>query len=461
MSMGNAKRYLRGWRSLPYGRGSVKQAVYWALASIFAGAAGQAGAPGRLVFAETGPLNAVSPVGWRSLPTQIAAADYSPDYARRVLVPAMGGSIAVGDFDGDGHPDFYAAVPGGANSLFRGSGGGTFRDATAKAKVSGPGGSLSATFCDYDRSGRPSLFVAGAAGVVLYRNHGDGTFSDVTDKAGLTAPAGVLYTRAVLADLDGDGFPDLLVTAYTDLNRPPAKAAFTFPDDFSGTDSRLYRNNGYGGFTDVTAAAGLAGNPGRARSAVIADFNHDGRPDLLILRDDKPPAFYRNRGGFRFEDATWDAGEALTRHAFFDATAVDLNGDGNLDLVLWSTMSFRVLLNRGNAVFERAESVPLLPPMPSPFGFHGAVADLDGNGFDDVVSLDNEGRWHAFVNQAGSFREMPFEGGPAGLAFLVPLPKGGPLLALHWDGRITTLQRVSNPGAAVTGLASPAPRPPL
>jgi hypothetical protein len=434
---------------------------YCALASMLAGAAAQTGTPGRLVFAESGPLNVVSPASPRSLPARIAAGEYSLEFARRALVPAMGGSIAIGDFDGDGRPDFYASVPGGANLLFRGSGGGTFRDATARAKVSGPGGSLSATFCDYDRSGHASLFVAGAAGLVLYRNHGGGTFSDVTEEAGLTAPAGVLYTRAVLADLDGDGFPDLLVTAYTDLNRPPAKPAFTFPDDFTGADSRLYRNNGHGGFTDVTAAAGLAGNSGRARSAVIADFNHDGRPDLLILRDDKPPALYRNLGGLRFEDATWDAGEPLTRHAFFDATAVDLNGDGNLDLALWSTMSFRVLLNSGNAVFEQAESVPLLPPMPSPFGFHGVVADLDGNGFDDVVSLDNEGRWHAFMNQAGKFRELPFEGGPAGLAFLLPLPKGGALLALHWDSRITTLKRVSSSGAAVTGLAFPAPRPRL
>jgi hypothetical protein len=158
----------------------------------------------------------------------------------------------------------------------------------------------------------------------------------------------------------------------------------------------------------VTTAAGLAENPGRARSAVFADFNNDRRPDLLILRDDKPPALYLNRGGCKFEDATWDAGEDLTRHAFFDAVVADFNRDGKPDLALWSAMSFQVLLNRGNAAFVQAESIPLLPALVCPFGFHGTVADLDGNGFDDLISLDSDGRWHFFANNAGRFQEVLF-----------------------------------------------------
>jgi hypothetical protein len=59
-----------------------------------------------------------------------------------------------------------------------------------------------------------------------------------------------------------------------------------------------------------------------------------------------------------------------------------LSRDGKLDLVLWSTQSFRALLNRGNAVFDQAESLPHIAPLLEPFGFHGAVADLDDNGFD-------------------------------------------------------------------------------
>jgi hypothetical protein len=54
----------------------------------------------------------------------------------------------------------------------------------------------------------------------------------------------------------------------------------------------------------------LAQNPGRARKGIFADFNNDGRLDILLLRDNKPPAFYLNRGG-KFDDVTWDAGDAL------------------------------------------------------------------------------------------------------------------------------------------------------
>ena len=264
-----------------------------------------------------------------------------------------------------------------------------------------------------------------------------------------------------LADVDGDGFPDLLLTIYTDLDQPPTKTTFAFPNDFAGVVSRLYRNDGHGAFSDMTVAAGLAGNPGRARNAVFADFNGDRRPDLLILRDDKPPALFLNRGSGKFEDATWDAGEALTRHAFFDAVVADFNRDDKPDLALWSTVSFRVLLNSGNATFDRAESLPLLTPLPSPFGFHGMVADLDDNGFPDVLTLDNEGRWQFFANQSGTFREVPFllsEGSASRheiAGTILPLPafatvcpmrlegEGGlHLLALRPDGRITTLKRL-------------------
>jgi hypothetical protein len=419
-----------------------------------------------LVFVENDRFHCIlatnpGPVrGLQILPREIAAGLYSLDYARRTLVPAMGGSIAVGDFDGDGRLDLYVVLPGGSNSLFRNNGDGTFRDVTTKARVSGPRESISATFSDYDRSGRMSLFVTGARGIVLYHNNGNGTFSDVTRKAGLTSKMGELYTRAVLADIDNDGFPDLLVTIYTKLDRPPSKPIFVFPNDFPGAVSRLYRNNGNGTFTEVTSAAGLDENPGRARNAVIADFNNDGRPDLLILRDDKPPALYLNQGGGKFEDATWDAGDDLTRHAFFDAVVADFNRDGKPDVALWSTMSSQVLLNSGNAAFEQAESIRLLTPLASPFGFHGTVADVDGNGFDDLVTLDNDRRWHFFLNQAGWFQEVLFtlslgsrspddpsrdERGLKEFSSVTPVrleDQGGlNLLALQPDGRITALRR--------------------
>lgn len=337
-------------------------------------------------------------------PAQVRAADYTPAYAKQNLVPLMRRSAAAGNI-ANGLPVIYVAADDRPGLLLQSIRNGTFHDISARTAL--PEGSLSAAFSDYDHSSRESLFLAGAEGITLYRNTGKHFFTDVTKKAGLRTSPGTLYSSVVLGDLDGDGFPDLLAAAYTDLNHPPEKPVFTFPNDFQGSDSRLYRNNGDGTFTDITDSAGLGKNPGRARKAIFADFNNDQRLDILILRDNKPPVLYLNRGGWKFEDKTWSAGEDLTTHAFFDGAVADFNHDGKPDLAIWSTHSFRVLINQGNAVFELLDSTPLPDPMTSLFGFRGAIADLDGNGFDDVLTVDRSGKWRFFANSNGHLHESP------------------------------------------------------
>src|SRR5207247_10437918 len=114
-------------------------------------------------------------------------------------------------------------------------------------------------------------------------------------------------TRAVLFDADDDGFLDLVVTAYTDLNSR-RKPSSVFPDDFSGVSSRFYRNNGDGSFTDLTASSGLASAKGRMRGAVFADFTSDGYADLLFVRHDGPPVLYPDPGERQYVGATAAAG---------------------------------------------------------------------------------------------------------------------------------------------------------
>ena len=193
----------------------------------------------------------------------IRAADYSLEFARRNLVPLFGASIAVGDYDNDGHPDLYLVVPSGSNHLFHNNGDGTFTDVTEKAGVAGPGSSLSATFADFDNSGKTSLFVAGLGGVRVYRYAADGVFHDETEKAGLKPRPGELDTAAVLFDSSNDGFLDLFVTAYTDLTKPPVRDPFLFPNDFPGAVTHFYRNNGDGTFTKIDAGAGLSAARGQ------------------------------------------------------------------------------------------------------------------------------------------------------------------------------------------------------
>jgi len=336
----------------------------------------------------------------------IRAGEFSLDYARRHLIPAMGGSIAVDAVDGDGRRSLYVVVPGGGNHLLREATNGGFADVTEKAKVGGTGSDLAAAFGDFDHSGRSSLFVAGLGGVSLYRNEGGGVFTDVTEKAGLKGKPSELATSVLLFDADDDGFLDVLVTIYTDLSTPPAKASFVFPNDFSGVNSHLYRNQHDGTFRDVTEAAGLDSNLGRARKAVAADFNHNGRIDLLLLRDNKPPVLYRNEGQGKFEDETWDVGKEIWRYAYLDAQTADFNHDGKIDLALWSTVGNEILWNTGDGKFEDDEAVlPLVYAANRPFGFHGTVVNLGTDGYDSLLGQDAKENWRLIVNDHGHFVE--------------------------------------------------------
>jgi hypothetical protein len=339
------------------------------------------------------------------LQSPIKAADYSLDYARRNLVPRFGPSIAFGDYDSDGHTDLYVVNPGGANHLLRNNGDGTFTDVTEKAGVAGTGADVSATFADYNNSGKPSLFVAGLGGVRLYRNLGDGTFQDETEKAGLHSIRGELDTQAVLFDADVDGFLDLVVTAYTNLNEPPKKDSFLFPNDFAGAATHFYRNNGDGTFSEITSSAGLASAKGRMRGAVFADFDNDGYTDLCLFRDDGPPLLYANLGEDKFVSRTAEAGAAFSKWVAFGVQVADFNHDGRFDLALWGPKGYQVLMNRGGWKF-----VPLtpLPPVSAPtgfFAFRGTVVDMNGDSFADLLALDASGKWRLLVNHSGKFRE--------------------------------------------------------
>ncbi len=345
-----------------------------------------------------------------NLPARAAAVDHPfgnvVEMSQGIVVSQHSGSMTVGDYDGDGHSDLYFVSPAGPNHLFHNNGNGTFTDVTGRAGVGGPGSSLSATFADYDNSGHPSLFVAGLGGVTLFHNNGDGTFTDVTEKAGLKGKPGEVDTRAVLFDADVDGFLDVVVTAWGDLTVEPGGSTSAMSQDVHAIKSHFYRNNGDGSFSDITEAAGLGSAKGRMRGAVFADFNNDGYTDLLFFREDGPPMLYINQGEDKFVDRTAEAGLALAQITAVDAQVADFNHDGNFDLVLWGRDSYSVFLNRGNARFESVRNLPPLKLDPRSFNFRGTVADINGNGFADLVAVDSDAKWHLIANRGGRFEDV-------------------------------------------------------
>lgn len=339
----------------------------------------------------------------------------------KVYAPALfGRSFALGDYTGSGRADIYVTAPlagGGSNYLLRNDANGRFTDVTKQAGVAGPAGSLAAEFIDYNNSGHPSLVVAGLGGVTLYKNNGNGTFTDITKSAGLKGNPCELDTDVKAVDTDDDGLLDLVVTGYTNLCKGASGTGNSFPDSYPTVAPHLYRNNGDGTFTDVTASSGLAAARGHFRQVVFADFNNDGYMDLLFLRDGSPPMLFLNRGDDKFNDVTSAAGPVLARSSADEAVVSDFNHDGRFDLALFGPSGYQVLLNSGDARFEEVAGLPAIKPLGEEFARHGAVADLDGNSFDDLLVKDHDGRWHALLNYGGHFVQ-------AGLKFSPPLHKG-------------------------------------
>ena len=335
----------------------------------------------------------------------IESSEYSVDFARKKLVPLLGSSVAVEDYDDDGHSDLFVTNPGGKDQLLHNNGDGTFRDVTDQAGLKGPGQSVSATFADYDNSGHPSLFVAGLGGVRLYKNNGNGTFTDVTQKSGLKERRGEIDTQALLFDADNDGLLDLVVTGYTNIDSPPRKPQFHFPDDFSGARIHFYRNNGNGTFSDITASTGLANIRGRFRKVLFADFNNDGYPDLVFLRDDGPPLLFLNLGENKFVNRTPEAGAAFSKAVAVDGVLADFDHDGNFDLALWTRTGYEVLNNNGHARFTALPNLPTIKPPASLLAFRGMAADLNGDSFCDLLVAGATGKWHFLANELGRFHE--------------------------------------------------------
>jgi tetratricopeptide (TPR) repeat protein len=298
--------------------------------------------------------------------------------------------IAVGDYNNDGYPDLFINRLGffpGEAQLFRNNGDGAFTDVTEDAGLKVWGPAFSSTWADYDCDGWLDLFIANNLGGMfdrktpnrLFHNNGDGTFTDVTEAAGLSTQWPTI--GATWGDYNNDGYPDLFLS--NALGR-----------------SQLYRNNGDGTFTDVSAEAGIT-EYCIGSTSVWCDYNNDGLLDILqftwsnhedvihTLRygegppGSKPQRIYHNNGDGTFTLRDRDIG--LTGcFGTMSGNIGDFNNDGNIDIVLGNgsprmdRLEPPILLQNDG---ERFHNITFAAGLPFTGKGHGAnMADLFGNG---------------------------------------------------------------------------------
>lgn len=252
--------------------------------------------------------------------------------------------LAVGDYDGDGHEDFYLTQPGGLpNRLFRNLGDGRFADVSADAGLDALDGSSAAFFADIENNGTQDLILILSTGQpLLFLNGGQGSFRLSREGFPLGVKPGAV--GGCIGDYDLDGYLDLYVTAYL---WPNAASQLPRPyyDATNGPPNVLYRNRGDGTYADATSEAGLDENNNRfSHACTWGDYDQDGRPDLFVANDFGRKNLYRNQGGGRFQDVTAEAG-VEDAGAGMSVAVGDYDGDGWEDVYfgnMWSSAGRRI-----------------------------------------------------------------------------------------------------------------------
>jgi hypothetical protein len=369
----------------------------------------------------------------------VAHVDLGPAYD---LVRFKTGGAAAGDYDGDGWLDLYLiGGDAGRNYLFRNRGDGTFEERAEAAGVAlaGVRDGAGPSFVDFDGDGRLDLLVLGVYGTQpsLFRNLGDGTFADVSGRAGLRMRPTTHTFSATFGDYDRDGDLDIFLTHwFTDM---PASAEY------------LWRNDGDGTFTDVSAAARIPvfvnphlpphlfpPNLCMSQAAAFADIDGDGWPDLLVASDYETTRVLRNARDGTFADATT---ADISDQNGTGLAVGDYDGDGDLDWFVTGIFDGlfltgnRLYRNRGDGTFDDVTTAAGVRN--GEWGYAATFADLDNDGHLDIFHTNGweviQPRYHddptrLFVaNGDGTFTERALELG------IVDWDQGRGVIAFDYD----------------------------
>jgi hypothetical protein len=348
-------------------------------------------------------------------------------------IPMYGLGAAVGDYDNDGFDDLFVTALGQSH-LFHNNGNGTFTDVTKSAGLLGPNEfSTSAAWLDYDHDGKLDLVVANyvqwspqndlyctlegshksyctpesykGTSARLWHNLVNGKFEDATQKGKLYDPASKGLGVAVF-DANGDGWPDILLANDTQPNK-------------------LYVNKHDGTFAEQGVSAGIAfSEDGVARAGMgvdAADYDRSGHPSLIITNfANQMLSLYHNEGNNLFVDEapTSEVGRATLLTLGFGCFFFDYDNDGWPDIFVADghiedqieRVQKRVTYaepphlfrNLGGGKFQEVTQT-LGSAFASPKVARGAAfADIDNDGFLDVLITTNSGPAYLFHNEGGT-----------------------------------------------------------
>ena len=352
-------------------------------------------------------------------------------FGEKYLPETMGSGVVFFDADGDGDEDLLfvnsrrwperrGEGPEPTAALYLNRGDGTFEDGTAAAGLDFPLYGIGAAAGDYDADGDPDLYLTALGPNRLLENRG-GVFTEAPGAAAVAHPG--FSSGATWFDADGDTDLDLFVLNYVEWSVEDdifcaldgSNKSYCTPESYRGASAALYRNDGDGSFTDVTADAGLLDPTAKGLGVAILDHDDDGLPDLAVANDTQPNSLYRNLGGGRFEDVGVLAGIAFAENGAargaMGIDASDYDGDGFPDLVIGNFSNEMVSLYRNEGVGFFIDQAPVAgigreSLLTLAFGAFFFDFDLDGRQ-DIFIANGHVENDIAAVQQRVTYRQSP------------------------------------------------------
>lgn len=321
------------------------------------------------------------------------------------LVAAMGAAVSVVDVDRDGFQDLYtvSSAEGRPNALYRNLGDGRFQDVApalglADLNEPGTGVSMGSVWADVNGDGYEDLLLYKWGRPELFLNRGGTSFERVTQDAGL--PDWVYANTATWLDYDRDGDLDLFLGGYFDeaVDLWALESTRFMPESFeyaeNGGRNHLLRNEGDGTFADVTEAMGLSGTRWTLASTA-ADLRGTGYPDLLVANDYGVSEYWLNEAGERFREVGREAGIASTPKSGMNMAVGDIFNEGRQALFV-TNISAAGQLMQGNDLWvptgEDEDGLPRFTNMAQ-----GAGVALGGWAFGaQFGDLNNDGTLDLF-----------------------------------------------------------------
>ncbi len=369
------------------------------------------GIPAAILFLDVGATAGLPPAAEKAILTftnRTAAAGVTFTHATPITSgdgAQMISGAAAGDFNNDGWQDLFV-IGGGlrADALFINQGDGTFLDRAAAFGIDDLHLGSAAAVGDYDNDGWLDLYVTsfgpadsmGPGQHRLYRNNQGLSFTNVAAAAGVNqaSPVYVDGLGAGFGDIDLDGDLDLFV------------AGWRLPGGDPALGNRLFRNNGDGTFTDVTAAAGIVDDGIRGFGPCFVDMTGDRYPELLLAADFGTTRYFINQADGSFLEATAASGANLAWSGMGQAVG-DFNNDGHFDwfeTAIYDTDNEgrgdgnKLYINQGSGSFSEIAAAAGVAD--GGWGWGAVAVDLDHDGWQDLAEING---WDlpSYVNERG------------------------------------------------------------